>query len=91
MVGDRRQSANVSSKGIQLPRFSSSSPRRDRHCCAVVSLPLYRAQRRRAVLAAEKHARRRAVIAVALCLAGIVGAVMTVEREVRLQRLEVAR
>jgi hypothetical protein len=57
----------------------------------VVSLPLYRAQRRRAVLAAEKHARRRAVVAVVLCLAGIVGVVLTVEREVRMQRVEVSR
>jgi len=57
----------------------------------VVSLPLYRAQRRRATIAAQKHARRRAVIAVALCLAGIVGAVLTVEREVRIQAQEVRR
>jgi uncharacterized membrane protein YidH (DUF202 family) len=57
----------------------------------VVSLPLYRAQRRRATIAAQNHARRRAVIAVMLCLAGIAGAVMTVEREVRLQAQEVRR
>jgi hypothetical protein len=31
------------------------------------------------------------VIAAALCLAGIFGAVMTVEREVQMQRLEVRR
>ncbi len=54
----------------------------------MVSLPLYRAQRRRATIAAQKHARRRAVVALALCLAGIVGAVLTVEREVRIQAVE---
>jgi hypothetical protein len=31
------------------------------------------------------------VIAVVLCLAGIVGAVLTVEREVQMQRVEVRR
>jgi hypothetical protein len=91
MAGDNRPSANVSSSAIQLPKFSASNPRHDSRRCTVVSLPLYKAQRRRAVLAAQAAARRRAVIAVILCLAGIVGAVLTVEREVQMQAREVRR
>ena len=55
----------------------------------MVSLPLYKAQRRRAVLDAQAHARRRAVVALVLCLLGMVGAVVTVEREIRIQAVEV--
>jgi len=92
-AGRSTQSANASPSGSRRPRSSTS-----RHVHAapfdagrVVSLPLYRAQRRRATIAAQKHARRRTVVAVVLCLAGIVGAVLTVEREVQMQRLEARR
>lgn len=54
----------------------------------MVSLPLYRAQRRRAVLAAQAHARRRAVIGVVLAVLGLVASAVVLEREVQLQRLE---
>ena len=57
----------------------------------MVSLPLYKAQRRRAVFAAQAHARRRAVVALVLCLLGMVGAVVTVAREARLQGVEIPR
>ena len=77
-----------STRSIQLPKFSPS-PRRLGEPAAVVSLPLYKAQRRRAVFAAQAHARRRAVVALVLCLLGMVGAVVTVAREVRLQGVEV--
>jgi hypothetical protein len=75
-----------STRSIQLPKFSQS-PRRHGDPATVVSLPLYRAQRRMTQVAI----RRRAVVALVLCLAGIVGTVLTVEREVRLQRVEVRR
>jgi hypothetical protein len=83
-------SATHSTRSIQLPRFSSSRPNRDRPC-AVVSLPLYRAQRRRATIAAQAAARRRTVICLALCLLGLIAGAVTLEREIHLQRVEVSR
>lgn len=65
-------------------------------CCSaanpVVSLPLYRAQRRRAVAAAEAHARSRAVIWNSLLLALVISSVFmtgyTLHREQRIQQFE---
>jgi cation transporter-like permease len=57
----------------------------------VVSLPLYRAQRRRATIAAQAAARRRTVICLLLCLLGLIAGAVTLEREIHLQRVEVSR
>jgi hypothetical protein len=51
----------------------------------VVSLAVYKAQRRRAVLAAQAAARRRAVIGMALCLLGLVACVAVQERDLQVQ------
>jgi hypothetical protein len=51
----------------------------------VVSLAVYKAQRRRAVLAAQAAARRRAVIGMALCLLGLVACVAVQERDAQVQ------
>jgi hypothetical protein len=82
--------ANASLSASRKPKSSQS---RNVHAAPfdagrVVSLPLYRAQRRRATIAAQKHARRRAVVALVLAIAGIIGSIATVEREVRLQQVE---
>lgn len=65
-----------------MPRSSASRP-----CCdqPVVSLAVYKAQRRRAVLAAQTAARRRTVISLALCLLGLVAVVAVQEREMQIQ------
>lgn len=57
----------------------------------MVSLAVYKAQRRRAVLAAQAAARRRTVIALALCLVGLVAGVVARERDVQIQMVEVVR
>jgi hypothetical protein len=46
---------------------------------------VYRAKRRRAAIAAQAAARRRTVIALMLCLLGLVAAVAVQEREGRIQ------
>jgi len=51
----------------------------------VVSLAVYKAQRRRAVLAAQANARRRAVISLALCLLSLVACVAVQERDMQVQ------
>jgi hypothetical protein len=51
----------------------------------VVSFAVYKAQRRRAVLAAQAAARRRAVISLALCLLGLVACVAVQERDLQVQ------
>ena len=51
----------------------------------MVSLAVYKAQRRRAVIAAQAAARRRTVICLALCLLGLVAAVAVHERDVQIQ------
>ena len=51
----------------------------------MVSLAVYKAQRRRAVLAAQAAARRRAVISLALCLLGLVACVAVQERDMQVQ------
>lgn len=51
----------------------------------MVSLAVYKAQRRRAVLAAQAAARRRAVISLALCLLGLVACVAVQERDLQVQ------
>jgi hypothetical protein len=51
----------------------------------VVSLAVYKAQRRRAVLAAQAAARRRTVIAVALAALGLVACVAVQERDLQIQ------
>ena len=51
----------------------------------MVSLAVYKAQRRRAVLAAQAAARRRAVISLALCLLGLVACVAVQERDAQIQ------
>jgi len=52
---------------------------------------LRQAQARRAQSAAQAAARRRTVVALALCLLGMVASVVVVEREVQMQRVEVSR
>jgi hypothetical protein len=69
------------------PRSSASRPCSDQ---PVVSLAVYKAQRRRAVLAAQAAARRRTVICLGLCLLGLVAAVAVQEREGRIQTVEQA-
>jgi len=83
--------ANASLSASRKPKSSQS---RNVHAAPfdagrVVSLPLYKAQRRRAVLVAQAAARRRAVIALTLCLLGMVAAVVVLEREARIQAVEV--
>jgi hypothetical protein len=75
---------------INSPRPRSSALR---PCCdqPVVSLAVYKAQRRRAAIAAQANARRRTVISLALCLLGMVAAVAVQERGVQIQRMEVRR
>ena len=51
----------------------------------MVSLAVYKAQRRRAVLAAQAAARRRTVICLALCLLGLAACVAVRERDVQIQ------
>ena len=51
----------------------------------MVSLAVYKAQRRRAVLAAQAAARRRAVISLALCLLGLMACVAVQERDLQVQ------
>ena len=51
----------------------------------MVSLAVYKAQRRRAVLAAQAAARRRTVISLALCLLGLVACVAVQERDAQIQ------
>ena len=51
----------------------------------MVSLAVYKAQRRRAVLAAQAATRRRTVISLALCLLGLVACVAVRERDVQIQ------
>ena len=57
----------------------------------MVSLAVYNAQRRRAVLAAQAAARRRTVISLALCLLGLAVCVAVQERDTQIQMVEVAR
>ena len=83
--GHRTRSANVSSNVIRLPRFSSSK-RNDQ-----LALSLRQAQARRAQAAAQAAAGRRAVVAVALALLGMVAAVVVLDREARIQAVEVRR
>jgi hypothetical protein len=54
-------------------------------------MPLYRAQRRRAVLAAQTAARRRAVIAFLLCISGLITGALTLANEIRIQQQEMHR
>lgn len=77
------------SSAIQLPQFSSSSQSRDH---AVVAFLAHRQdQSRRAAAAAQAAAGRRAVIAVALCLLGLVAGAVVLVREVEIQQVEVRR
>jgi hypothetical protein len=70
------------------PRSSALRP-----CCdqPVVSLAVYKAQRRRAAIAAQAAARRRAVIALMLCLLGLVAGVAVTARDAQIYTVEVAR
>lgn len=73
---------------------SMSTYPRSKSCSAAspyVSLPLYRAQRRRAVLAAEADARRRAVICIALMVLGLVMTGYTLQREYQIRQIEAVR
>lgn len=51
----------------------------------MVSLAVYKAQRRRAVLAAQANARRRTVIAVVLAVLGLLAGVAVQERDMQIQ------
>ena len=57
----------------------------------MVSLAVYKAQRRRAAIAAQAAARRRTVVCLMLCLLGLVAAVAVQEHDVQIQMVEVAR
>lgn len=82
----QRRSANPLSNNFRRLRSSASSRANDG---AVVSLDSYKAQRRRAAAAAQAHARRRAVIGLALALLGLLAGVAVQERDAQLQRMEV--
>jgi len=83
--GHRTRSASVSSSVIQLPKFSSSRPNND------LAAAIRRAEIRRAAAAAAADARRRTVVALTLCLLGMVAGAVVVEREAMLQGQEVRR
>ncbi len=83
--GHRTRSGSASSSSIQLPKFSSSRPRHE------LAAEVRRAQVRRAEAAAAAVARRRTVIALVLCLLGMVAGAVVVEREIQLQGQEVRR
>ena len=51
----------------------------------MVSLAVYKAQRRRAVLAAQANARRRTVIAVVLAVLGLLASAAVMGRDVQVQ------
>ena len=88
-IGHKPPLSSVGSNGIQLPRFSSSdfcNPSANR--CPVVSLPLYRAQRRRATLAAQANARRRTVVALVLVVAGLLATATALHRNTQLPELQ---
>ena len=87
-TGERRQYTERSTSNSPRPRSSALRP-----CCdqPVVSLAVYKAQRRRAVLAAQAAARRRTVICLALSLLGLVAGVVAREREAQMQMVEVSR
>ena len=51
----------------------------------MVSLAVYKAQRRRAVLAAQANARRRPVIAVVLAVLGLLASAAVMRRDVQVQ------
>lgn len=82
LVGAQLRSTLVSSSNSQAPRLSALRPCSDQ---PVVSLAIYKAQRRRAVLAAQAAARRRTVISLAFCLLGLVACVAVQERDVQVQ------
>jgi len=82
LVGAQLRSTHASSSNSQAPRLSALRPCSDQ---PVVSLAIYRRQRRRAVLAAQANARRRTVISLALCLLGLVACVAVQERDVQIQ------
>lgn len=85
----RSANASVSATRRRLSSQSTSGHVLPCNRQPIVSLALYKAQRRRAVIAAQAAARRRTMIAVVLCTLGLIGAVVTLEREARLQQLEV--
>jgi cation transporter-like permease len=66
--------------------WNGSHPSCDR---PVISLAVYRAQRRRAALAAQAAARRRTVVCLALCLLGLVAGAVARELDSRVQVVEV--
>ena len=57
----------------------------------MVSFAVYKAQRRRAAIAAQAAARRRAVIGLALALLGLMAGVAVQERDMQIQRLEMTQ
>lgn len=57
----------------------------------MVSLAVYKAQRRRAALAAQADARRRTVICLMLCLLGLAAGVVARELDSQIQVVEVSR
>jgi hypothetical protein len=57
----------------------------------VVSLPLYRAQRRRATLDAQANARRRTVVALVLAIAGLLSTAAVLHRNTQLPELQHVR
>jgi len=81
-TGAQLRFTHPSSSNSQAPRLSALRPCSDQ---PVVSLAVYRRQRRRAVLAAQANARRRTVISLALCLLGLVACVAVQELDVQIQ------
>ena len=90
LAGAPGQSERPSSSNS--PRLSSSASSHANDC-AVISLAIYKAKRRHAAAAAQAHARRRAVIGLALCLLGLLASVAVQEREAQMQgqRVEVGK
>lgn len=72
-------------------RRLSSSPSRPSCDQPVVSLAVYKAQRRRAAIAAQAAARRRTVVCLALCLLGLVAGAVARQLDSRVQVVEVRR
>jgi len=85
-TGAPSQSGALFTHNFPRPRSSALRPCRDQ---PVVSPAVYKAQRRRAVLAAQAAARRRTVICLALSLLGLVACVAVQERDVQIQMVKV--
>ena len=90
-AGPRIQFANVSNSASRKRRSSPSTNGHVARCDFRLAAVLRQDQARRAPAAAQAAAGRRAVIAVALALLGMVGGAVALVREVGVQVVEVRR